>query len=460
MHVDVTAASDSKVYDGNNSSDGIPLVGILAGGDAVNVAPTQTYDNKNAGTGKIMTPTGMTVKDGSGDNMTTNYDIHYVTNITGEISQLHLDVTAVTKTKVYDGNNTSDGIPVIGTLAGSDVINNSPAQTYDNKNVGTGKVLTPAGLTIKDGSDVNMTANYDIHYISRSLGEITPMPLNVTAVADTRIYNGNISSTAVPEVETLAAGDAVNVAPIQVFDTKNVGNGKIMTPSGLTVKDGSNANMTANYDIHYVTVSTGEITQRQVNVNGITDTKIYDGNASSDGVPTVGSLAGSDVVNSVPTQSFDNKNSGTGKVMTPAGLTIKDGSNANMTSNYDIRYLTSSTGIISAKEIDINASDLAKCFGEAKSYSGTEFTTSAMIGDESVTSVTLTSTGSASAAAVGNYDILPSAAVGAEGTDLSNYSITYKKGNLIVNPLPAPVISGPASAMCTIGKQCLFHAEY
>ncbi len=57
--ITVTAATDSKGYDGTTSSVGIPTItsgGLLAPGDTVTW--TQTFDNENAGTGKTLTPAG------------------------------------------------------------------------------------------------------------------------------------------------------------------------------------------------------------------------------------------------------------------------------------------------------------------------------------------------------------------------------------------------------------------
>lgn len=85
---------------------------------------------------------------------------------------------------------------------------------------------------------------------------------------------------------------------------------------------------------------------------------------------------------------------------------------------------------INPKALTITASDTSKTYGDTQTFAGTEFTTSALISGDSVDSVTLTSTGAVSTAAVGNYNIVPSAA---SGTGLSNYNITYANGTLTVN---------------------------
>jgi hypothetical protein len=60
----------------------------------------------------------------------------------------------------------------------------------------------------------------------------------------------------------------------------------------------------------------------------------------------------------------------------------------------------------------------------------TAFTPSGLVNGDSVSAVTLTSSGASAVAAAGNYPIVPSAAVAGGGTDLSNYTISYVNGNL------------------------------
>src|SRR5438105_2634281 len=90
--------------------------------------------------------------------------------------------------------------------------------------------------------------------------------------------------------------------------------------------------------------------------------------------------------------------------------------------------------MVNAKALTITATDRSKSYGDAVTFAGTEFTATAMVGTESVASVTLTSSGAASTATVGGspYAIVPSAAVAGAGTTLANYDIHYHAGALTV----------------------------
>ena len=261
--ITVTAVTDTKEYDGDTSSAGVPTitVGSLATGDTA--VWSQTFNNKNVGTGKTLTPMGTITDENSGNN----YAVTYVNDITGSITARPITVTAVTDTKEYNGDTTSVGVPIIttGSLATGDTAVWS--QIFDNKNVGTGKTLTPTG-TITDG---NGGINYAVTYVNDTTGVIASRPITVTAVKDTKEYDGDTASVGIPTITTgsLATGDTAVWS--QTFDNKNVGTGKTLTPTG-TINDGNGGN---NYAVTYVNDTTGSITPRPITVTADAKSKVY-----------------------------------------------------------------------------------------------------------------------------------------------------------------------------------------
>ena len=109
--ITVTAATNTKGYDGTRSAAATPTItgGTLVTGDSANF--TETYDSKNVGTGKTLTATG-SVNDGNSGN---NYTVTFVTNTTGAITARAITVTAATNTKTYDGTTSAAAIPTITT---------------------------------------------------------------------------------------------------------------------------------------------------------------------------------------------------------------------------------------------------------------------------------------------------------------------------------------------------------
>src|SRR5262249_54238299 len=135
----VTAATNTKTYDGTTGATATPTItsGSLQGSDTANF--TESYDTKNAGTGKLLTPSG-TVSDGNGGN---NYTYSFVTSNPGVINKVALTFTAAPYTKTYDATTIAAGpFPSVG-LWGTDTVT-ILTETYDNKNAGTGKTLSVA----------------------------------------------------------------------------------------------------------------------------------------------------------------------------------------------------------------------------------------------------------------------------------------------------------------------------
>ena len=97
--ITVSAAANTKGYDGSTSATATPTItgGTLVSGDTT--AFTETYDNKNAGTGKTLTATG-SVNDGNGGK---DYTVTFAPSTAGVINTQALTVTATPITKIYDG---------------------------------------------------------------------------------------------------------------------------------------------------------------------------------------------------------------------------------------------------------------------------------------------------------------------------------------------------------------------
>ena len=210
----------SKAYDGDTGA-GTVTAGSLSGvfsPDDVTVSAVANYDNKNVGTGKTITVVyTLGGADAAKYIKPVNYEV-----ATGIITARPITVTSAANTKIYDGLLTAAGVPTIttGTLATGDV--STFSETYDNKNVGTTHVLTPAG-TIADGSAVNMTANYDITFTTIATGIITQATstTEVTCPTDSQTYTG---SAITPCTVSVTGVGGLSLTPDPTYaDNVNVG---------------------------------------------------------------------------------------------------------------------------------------------------------------------------------------------------------------------------------------------
>ncbi len=248
----ITAKPNTKTYDSATSAAATPTVAGLVGSDTVS-GLSETYDNKNAGTGKTLTvAAGYTVSDG---NSGGNYTVNVVTqNTTGVINKAPLTITAAANTKTYNSTASAAATPTVVGLAGSDTVTGL-SEAYDTKNAGTGKTLTvAAGYTVSDG---NGGGNYTVTTATSTAGVINKAPLTITALANTKTYDGTTSAAATPTVVGLVGSDTVTGLS-ETYDTALPGTGKTLTvSSGYVVNDGNSGN---NYAVSSVTNTTGVIT--------------------------------------------------------------------------------------------------------------------------------------------------------------------------------------------------------
>jgi RHS repeat-associated protein len=117
-----------------------------------------------------------------------------------------------------------------------------------------------------------------------------------------------------------------------------------------------------------------------------------------------------------------------GVTLSPYTITCSYASDGDFNSVTD----TSTTLTVNAAPLTITAGTQSKTYGAALTLGTTAFTTSGLLNGDSVTAVTLISSGAAATAAVAGspYTITPSAA---QGSGLGNYSIIYDTGNLTVS---------------------------
>ena len=239
----ISSSSATKTYDGTTSANASAVIssGSLFGSDSIS-GGTFAFADKNAGTGKHVIVSGVTVNDGNNGG---NYDVTYVDNTSSTINKRLLTITAQADSKEYDGKltATANAKPVVtGRQRGDSIV--GLTQSYLDKNAGTGKTINvDAGYTIRDGNGGN---NYNVVVVNSNAGVITPKALTISTVANSKVYDGGVTSANKPVVTGLAYGDRVT-GLFQQYETKTVGTGKkLLVKSGYVVNDGNGGN---NYTV-------------------------------------------------------------------------------------------------------------------------------------------------------------------------------------------------------------------
>ena len=134
------------------------------------------------------------------------------------------------------------------------------------------------------------------------------------------MYNSSSAATVTLSLSGFIGSETVTSTNSSTFDNKNVGTGKTVTVNSITLADGSNGGLAANYSISTGQTTTANITAKSLTVSGITTSnKTYDGNSvatlNTSSVAYSGLVSG-DTFNGTYTGAFSDKNVGTGKTVT------------------------------------------------------------------------------------------------------------------------------------------------
>ena len=287
-----------KVYDTTRTATltGSATVTPL-GSDAVSVAGTAsgTFANKNVGTGKAVTVTGLTLTGTDAGN----YLAVGPSGVTASITPASLAVAGVgVANKVYDSTTaaTLTGTARVTPLTGDTVtVTGSGSGAFADKNVGTGKAVTVGGFGL-GGADAG---NYTVIEPSGLSANITPATLAVIGVgAANKVYDTTTAATLTGTARITPLGsDAVSLGGTASgsFADKNVGTNKAVTVGGYTL-GGADA---GNYTLAGPSGIVASITPASLAVGGLSvANKTYDGT-------TAATLTGTGNVNPIGTDRGD-----------------------------------------------------------------------------------------------------------------------------------------------------------
>ena len=424
------SGSATKVYDGTTAAPTGSLAvspgsGVIDG-DTVNLAfAAASYADKNAGTGKTVTATGITLASAvNGAATVYGYQITPTTAsaAVGTVTPAPLTVTAQSDAKVYDGTTASGAAPVVtGTLF--DAIGTAATQSYDTKNVGAGKTLTAGGLVMADG---NGGANYAIAYVADTTGVVTPATLTIGAVGEAKTYDGTTAASQAPAVAGLQAGDAVN-GLAQVFDSKNAGP-RTLSVSAYTVSDGNGGN---NYNV-VTTTAAGTINPAALAIAANNASRAYGDVNPPLSATFTGLVPGdtpADIAGlTITTPAVPASNAGPYAINAAGGVST----------NYAISYVPGTLTILPAA-LTITANDASRPIDTPNppfTATASGFKLGQGFGD--LAGTLAFSTPAVLASPVGAYPIVPS------GVSSPNYDVSFVNGTLAVTnglipPLPPPL---------------------
>jgi len=468
----VTAAS--KVYDGTTNAQlngAATLNGAVSGDDVslVTDGVSAAFAGPNVGTGIPVTVSGYAITGADADN----YTLTQPSGLAADITAATLTITATANTKIYDGSTSAAAIPTTSGLQSSDTVTGL-AETYDTKNVGTGKTLSVSAYLVNDGNSGN---NYTVSTATSTAGVIVQASGSVALGSLSQTYNGSAeAATATTTPSGLAvsfmyngsatvptsAGSYTVVATINDANYQGSATGTLVigqatgaialgdlsqtyngtaktatattTPSGLAVSFTYNGSATAPTNAGSYTVF------------GTINDANYQGSATN---TLIIAQAPDEIALSSLNQTYDGMAKAATAATTPTGLTVSFTYNGSATAptnagSYtvigtinDANYQGSATNtlVINQVVLTVTADNKIKIFGMPNppltaSYNG-------FVNGENINVLaapaTLDTTATTSSGA-GKYPIT------ASGAAAANYTIQYVNGTLQV--ISAPQLAG------------------
>lgn len=367
----------------------------------------------------------------AGDNdVTGNYAIRYEPGKLVVTIHEGLIIRAASSRKVYDGTALEDGGYTFKGLSDGDHIE-SVIVTGSQTVVGTSENI-PSDAVILDAEGNDVTLGYVISYESGTL-EVTPRQLVITAGSAEKVYDGspltNDGYTFRPELVT---GDRIDSVTVTGSQTTPGSSENVASDAHIVDADGED--MTANYTISYepglLTVTMND----SLIIRANSAAKVYDGTALTQEGYTAAGLAAGDRIEIV-TITGSQTNVGVSENV-PSAAKIVDAQGNDVTSGYDITYI-SGTLEVTPKTLLIRADSDAKVY-DGTSLHRDSYTSEPLAAGDRFESVTVTG----SRISVGTSENVASDAVimNADGEVVTgNYTITYIKGNLYVEPRPVIV---------------------
>ncbi len=355
-------------------------------------------------------------------------DYSIITNaVSVVVSPAPLTVTANSRIKTYGQTVTFSGteFAAVG-LVNGDVLNDVTL-TSSGAIASAAVGGSPYGV-VPSGAVGSGLANYAITYISGAL-TVNPATLTVTANNHNKSY-GQLVTFAGTEVAMTGLLNGDTVTGVTLTSPGTTATATVAGSPYNIVPSAASGTGLANYTISY---NNGTLT---VNPASLTITannraKSYGQSVTFSGTEyTATGLLNGDSITAVILASFGGAAnaavSGSPYTIIPTAAT------GNGLGNYTIAY---NIGLLTINQaaLTITANNRSKTYGHTTSFAGTEFTAAGLQNGDTVTGVTLTSSGAAANATVSGsaYAIVPSAAV---GSGLGNYAITYANGGFTVNP--------------------------
>jgi hypothetical protein len=347
--ITATLAANGKTYDGTTAATGTLSLGGVLGGDQVGVAGNLGFADKNAGAGKTVTASGITL---SGTDA-GNYTVNLTATALADIVARAITATLAANGKTYDGTTAATGTLSLNGVVAGDQVGANGSFAFADKNAGNGKTVSASGITLS-GADAG---NYTVNTTATALADILARAITAALVANGKTYDGTTAATGTLSLNGVVAGDQVGVGGNLAFADKNAGAGKTVTASGITLS-GADA---GNYTVSATATAFADILVRAITATAAADSRVYDGTASTTGRITLNGVLAGDTVSASASYVFADPNAGAGRIVSVNGLTLSGADAGNYTVALSPNPVVAD---ILRRAVTVAVDDFAKLYGQ------------------------------------------------------------------------------------------------
>ncbi len=317
-----------KVYDGGTGA-AFTSSDDRVSGDDISPFGTASFADKNAGAGKPVTISGVSLAGGDAPN----YVVAGGGSATAAITPRLLSVFYSGVSRVYDGGVFASVNAAGDDRLSGDVLSVAASGSFADKNVGGGKTVSISGASLS-GADAG---NYMLAGGASTTAAITPRTLTVSYNGVNRVYDGGVVAGVVAGADDRVSGDVLGVSASGSFADKNVGTGKAITVGGASLS-GTDA---GNYVLAANSAGTSaDITARNLNLSYSAGNKVYDGGVAASVSSTDDRVAG-DQLSVSQSASFSDKNAGANKKVTLSSVLLSGPDGGNYVAIYSPALLAS-----------------------------------------------------------------------------------------------------------------------
>ena len=419
----ITAQTNTKVYDAETTAAATPTVKGLQGADTV-TGLAETYDNKNAGTGKTLSvSSSYTVNDGNSGN---NYAVATENNTTGVINKLALTGSIAEGTSSY-GSALNPGAVILTNKVEGDVLTttasvNTTGNTSTSGNLKAGSYNGIEYISALEGADAD---NYTFGNIEGDY-TVSQLALTGTAIASgTSSYGSALNPGAVSFWNVVGTDVVTSTAAVDTGATSTSGNyvagTYTQTASAIDGADASNYSFGGFTSAANYTITARSLTAAYTGTN-----KFYDATTAATATGSSNDIIAGDAVTFSQTAAFADKNVATGKTVSVSGIALSGADAAN----YSLTGTTATTTAdINPAALTVTAKDDHKIYSGVGYSGGNGVTYDGFVGGETsaVLGGALTYGGTSQGAVhMGTYGIYP------QGLTSGNYDVSFVGGVLTI----------------------------